>query len=121
MNEGRDRDGLGVGLWGRLRYGGMYGVSHRRSMFGVCSEFGFGSFPEMSVGDCVPLHPPPLQGSDILALLTIMFEMGWHRSLQIVCVKGLPGVSDKTPQCVPVRELLLLVPRSYVRFRILPI
>ena len=28
VNEGRDGDGLGVGLWGRLRYGGMYGVSH---------------------------------------------------------------------------------------------
>ena len=35
MNEGRDGDGLGVGLWGRLWYGGMYGVSHRRSIFGV--------------------------------------------------------------------------------------
>ena len=35
VNEGRDGDGLRVGLWGRLRYGGMYGVSHRRSMFGV--------------------------------------------------------------------------------------
>ena len=23
---------------------------------GVCSEFGFRSFPEMSVGDCVPLQ-----------------------------------------------------------------
>ena len=87
----------------------------------VCSEFGFGSFPEMSVGDCVPLHPPPLQGSDVSALLTIMFEMGWHRSPQIVCVKGLPGVSDKTPQYVLVRELLQLVPMSCVRFRILPI
>ena len=29
MNEGRDGDGLGVGLWGRLRYGGMYGVCVR--------------------------------------------------------------------------------------------
>ena len=28
VNEGRDGDGLGVVLWGRLRYGGMYGVSH---------------------------------------------------------------------------------------------
>src|ERR1700761_293726 len=87
---------------------------------GVYSEFGFGSFPEMRVGDCVPLHPPPLQGSDVSALLTIMFEMGWHRSPRIVCVGGLPGVSDKTPRYVPVRELLLLVPRSYVQFRILP-
>ena len=87
----------------------------------VCSEFEFGSFPEMSVGDCVPLHPPPLQGSDVSALLTVMFEMGWHRSPRIVCVEGLPGVSNKTPRCVPVRELLQLVPRSYVRFRILPI
>ena len=25
----------------------------------------------------VPLHPPPLQGSDISALLTITFEKGW--------------------------------------------
>ena len=35
VTEGRDGDGLGVGLWGRLRYEGMYGVSHRRSIFGV--------------------------------------------------------------------------------------
>src|ERR1700761_3400655 len=26
---------------------------------GVYSEFGFGSFPEMNVGDCVPLHTGP--------------------------------------------------------------
>ena len=64
---------------------------------GVYSEFGFGGFPEMRVGECVPLHPPPLQGSDVSALLTIMFEMGWHRSPRIVCIEGLPGVSDKTP------------------------
>ena len=29
------------------------------------------------VGKGVPLHPPPLQGSDISALLTITFEKGW--------------------------------------------
>ena len=28
----------------------------------------------------VPLHPPPLQGSDVSALLTITFEKGWPRS-----------------------------------------
>ena len=28
----------------------------------------------------VPLHPPPLQGSDVSALLMIMFEKGWPRS-----------------------------------------
>ena len=67
----------------------------------------------------VPLHPPPLQGSDISALLTITFEKGWPQSLWIVYVKGLQGVSDESPQCVPVREHFLLVPRSYVQFHIL--
>ena len=28
VNEGRDGDGFGVGLWGCLQYGGMYRVSH---------------------------------------------------------------------------------------------
>ena len=29
------------------------------------------------VGKGVPLHPPPLQGSDVSALLMITFEKGW--------------------------------------------
>ena len=88
---------------------------------GVCSELGFGNILEISAEGCVPLHLPPLQGSDILALLTMVFEKGWLRSPSIVCVEGLRGVSDKNPQCVPVREHLSPVPRSYVRCRILPI
>ena len=72
------------------------------------------------VGKGVPLHPPPLQGSDVSALLTILFEKGWPRSLRIIYVEGLWGVSDESPQCVPVHEHLLLVPRSYVEFHILP-
>ena len=39
---------------------------------GVCSEFGFGRIPEMVGESCVSLHPSPLQGSDVLALLMIM-------------------------------------------------
>ena len=31
---------------------------------------------EKWVGRSVPLHPPPLQGSDIAALLMILFEKG---------------------------------------------
>ena len=46
---------------------------------GVCLELGFGEFPEMNAEDYVPLHPPPLQGSDISALLMMVFEMGWHQ------------------------------------------
>ena len=43
---------------------------------GVCLELVLGDFPEMIVGNCVPLHPPPLQGSDVSALLMIMSEKG---------------------------------------------
>ena len=50
VNEGRDGDGLGVGLWGHLQYGGMYGVSHRRSMFGVWVQ-------EFSGDECRRLCP----------------------------------------------------------------
>ena len=59
VNEGRDGDGLGIGLWGRLRYGGMYGVSHRRSMFGVShqrSMFGVWVW-EFSGDECRRLCP----------------------------------------------------------------
>ena len=76
----------------------------------ICSELGYGVIdgvgghteclrdeicPELQDGDIsselesesgkvvekgVPLHPPPLQGSDISALLTITFEKGWPQS-----------------------------------------
>ena len=72
------------------------------------------------VGKGVPLHPPPLQGSDVSALLMITFKKGWPRSPQIIYVEGLWGVSNESPQCVLVHEHLLLVPRSYVQFHILP-
>ena len=45
----------------------------------------------------VPLHPPPLQGSDVSALLMITFEKGWPRSPRIVYVEGLQGISDESP------------------------
>ena len=105
----------------------------------ICSESGYGvvdsvggrkylrdgihpeSESEKVVKKGVPLHPPPLQGSDVSALLTITFKKGWPQSLQIVYVEGLRGVSDESLRCVPVHEHLLLVPRSYVQFHILPI
>ena len=43
---------------------------------GVCSESVLGDFPETIVGNCVLLHPPPLQGSVVSALLMIMSERG---------------------------------------------
>ena len=49
---------LGLELGSELGYGIVVGMGERTEFCidGVCSEFGFGSFPEMSVGDCVPLH-----------------------------------------------------------------
>ena len=35
-----------------------------------------GNIPEMVAESYVPLHPPPLQGSDVSALLTIMTKRG---------------------------------------------
>ena len=58
---------------------------------GICLE------SELEVGKGVPLHPPPFQGSDVSALLTIMFEKGWPRSPRIIYVEGLRGVSDEIP------------------------
>ena len=84
------------------------------------TEFVLGDFPGMMVGSCVPLHPPPLQGSDVLALL-ITFEKEYCRSPWIEYGEGLPGDSDEIPQPTPVRERHLLVPRNCVRSRILPI
>ena len=52
---------------------------------------------EKVVGKGVPLHPPPLQGSDVSALLMITFEKGRPRSPRIICVEGLWGVSDESP------------------------
>ena len=45
---------------------------------GIYSELWFRNIPEMVSKDCVPLHPPPLQGSDVSALLTMVFKKGWH-------------------------------------------
>ena len=106
-----------------LDYGVIDGMGEHTEfrINGVCLELGFGEFLEMNVEDYVPLHPPPLQGSDVLALLMMVFEMGWYQIPQIICVEGLQDVSDKSPQYVLVCEHLLLVPRSYVRFHILPI
>ena len=89
----------------------------------ICSELGYGVVdgvgghteclrdricPELQDGDMlsesekvvkkgVPLHPPPLQGSDVPALLMITFEKGWCRSLRTECGEGLRGDSDETP------------------------
>ena len=41
---------------------------------GNIPEMERGNIPEMVAESYVPLHPPPLQGSDISALLTIMTE-----------------------------------------------
>ena len=87
---------------------------------GVCSEFVLGNFPGMMVESCVPLHPPPLQGSDVSALL-ITFEKGYCRSSWIEYGEGLLGDSDEIPRRTPVRERRPLVPRNCVRSRILPI
>ena len=87
---------------------------------GVRSEFVLGDFPGMMVRSCVPLHPPPLQGSDVSALL-IMFEKEYCQSLWIEYGEGLLGDSDEIPRCTPVRERRQLVPRNCVQSRILPI
>ena len=63
-----------------LDYGVVNGMGERTEFHidGVCLELGFREFLEMNVEDYVLLHPPPLQGSDVLALLTMVFDMGWH-------------------------------------------
>ena len=81
---------------------------------GVCSELRLRNIPEMVAEDCVPLHPPLLQGSDISALLKIVFEKGWYRSPQIGCVEGLQSVSDEILRQALVCEHHPLVPRNYV-------
>ena len=40
---------VGTEMGSELDFGVVFGM-------GECMEFVFGSFPEMSVGDCVPLH-----------------------------------------------------------------
>ena len=98
---------------------------HTRCLRGrICLELQDRDIPSESekvVEKGVPLHPPPLQGSDISALLMITFEKGWCRSLQTECGKGLRGDSDETPRHTPVCERRLLVPRNYVQFHTLPI
>ena len=79
-------------------YGIVCGVGERTEFRydGVHSEFVLGDFPGMMVGNYVPLHPPPFQGSDVSALL-IAFEKEYCRSLRIECGKGLRGDSDEIP------------------------
>ena len=66
-----------------LGYGVVDGMGEHMEfcIYGVCSELGFGNILEISAEGCVPLHPPPLQGSDVSALLMMVFEKGWPRSL----------------------------------------
>ena len=50
---------------------------------GICPELQGGdilSESEKVVEKGVPLHPPPLQGSDVLALLMITFDKEWCQS-----------------------------------------
>ena len=72
-----------------MGYGVVNGVGGHTECLrdGICLESQDGdilSALELESGKVVrkgvPLHPPPLQGSDISALLMIMFEKGWPRS-----------------------------------------
>ena len=53
-----------------LYFGVVFGMGECTEFHidGVCSEFGFGSFPEMRVGDCVPLHSGVAQSMLQIAL-----------------------------------------------------
>ena len=57
-----------------LDYGVVDGMGERTEfrINGACLESGFGEFPGMNAEDYVPLHPPPLQGSDVSALLKMV-------------------------------------------------
>ena len=64
-----------------LDYGVVGGVGGHMECLrdGVCLELLDGDIPlesEKVVEKGVPLHPPPLQGSDVSALLMITFEKG---------------------------------------------
>ena len=65
-----------------LDYGVIDGVGgHTKCLRdGICLELQGGDIPSESekvFEKGAPLHPPPLQGSDISALLMIMFKKGW--------------------------------------------
>ena len=65
-----------------LGYGVVDGVGGHTGCLrdGICPELPDGDMPSEServVKKGVPLHPPPLQGSDISALLMITFKKGW--------------------------------------------
>ena len=76
VNEGRDGDGLGVGLWARLWYGGMYGVSHRRSIFGVWVR-------EFSGDACRRLCPLTNAPSATTGISPFFANKGYHPNLTI--------------------------------------
>ena len=85
-----------------LGYGVVDGVGGHTECLrdGICLQLQDGDMPselEKVVEKGVPLHPPPLQGSDVPALLMITFEKGWCRSLRTECGEGLQGDSDETP------------------------
>ena len=67
-------------LCSELNHGVIFGVGGHTECWGdgMCSEMRGGDIPsERVVEKGVPLHPPPLQGSDVSALLMIMSERGW--------------------------------------------
>ena len=53
---------VGTEMGSELDYEVVVGMGERTEfrIDGVCSEFGFGSIPEMSAGDCIPLQHPTL-------------------------------------------------------------
>ena len=70
-----------------LDYGVVDGVGGHTECLrdGICPELPDGGMPleselEKVVKKGVPLHPPPLQGSDVSALVMISFEKGWCQS-----------------------------------------
>ena len=54
-----------------MEHGNILEMEH-----GNIPEMVRGNIPEMVAEGYVPLHPPPLQGSDVSALLMIMTERG---------------------------------------------
>ena len=68
-----------------LDYGVVDGVGGHTECLrdGICPELPDGGMPlesEKVVEEGVPLHPPPLQGRDVSALLMISFKKGWCQS-----------------------------------------
>ena len=83
---------VGTEMGSELDFGVVFGMGECTEFHidGVCSEFEFGSFLEMSVRDCVPLQMArQAVGKEVQETIKLQlhFQLGWKQKKERDCYK----------------------------------